>query len=386
MKNFILLLKTEFKRILSNNILVMIFFGAPISYGILFGYVYQQAKVIDLPISVIDMDNSPLSNQMIEALDDNETIKVSDIRADAGNIVTEMPEKEYVAIITIPEGFEGDILQKRYPELQVDLNMSNILNANFITKGIQLVLGTLNAGIEIETLKKQGNLPQEAIKMYEPFKVSFNKLYNPSGNYSDFMMPGLMGGIMQQVIFLGLALSFARDFEDGYFKTLTETSTKSIYLVFLKMLPFLLFIPIMWGVIGLIFQYFDIHLAVFNFPMLVLIVGLSFASIFIGMLFSTLIPNQLKATELLMVISTPAFVLSGFTWPQSAMPPLIAKVAQLIPLSHFLEGFKKVAIYGGGMQDIKFELNALALISLVCFVLINIVIQVKISMTTSKSN
>ena len=386
MKKFLSLLKTEFKRILSNNILVMIFFGAPISYGILFGFVYQQAKVVDLPISVIDYDNSPLSHQIIEALDDNETLKVSDIRADAGNIVAEMPDKEYVAIVTIPEGFEGDILQKRYPELQVDLNMSNILNANFISKGIQIVLGTLNAGIEIEALKKQGHTPQEAMELYEPFKVSFNKMYNPSGNYSDFMMPGLMGGIMQQVIFLGLALSFARDFEDGYFKTLTQTSTKSIYLVFLKLVPFLIFIPVMWAVVGLIFQYFDIRLAVFNFPMLTLISGISFASVFIGMLFSTLIPNQLKAAELLMVISTPAFVLSGFTWPQSAMPPFIAKMAQLIPLSHFLEGFKKIAIYGGNLADIHKELTALALISGVCFVLINIVIQIKIKLVTYKED
>jgi len=384
MKNFLSLLKTEFKRILSNNILVMIFFGAPISYGILFGFVYQQAKVVDLPISVIDYDNSPLSHQIIEALEDNETLKVDDIRTDAGNIVAEMPEREFVAIVTIPEGFEGDVLQKRYPELQVDINMSNILNANFISKGIQLVLGTLNAGIEIESLKKQGNLPQVAITMYEPFKVNYNKMYNPSGNYSDFMMPGLMGGIMQQVIFLGLALSFARDFEDGYFTTLTQTSNKSIYLVFLKLVPFLIFIPVMWGVVGLIFHHFDIRLAIFNFPMLILISGISFASIFIGMLFSTLIPNQLKATELLMVISTPAFVLSGFTWPQSAMPPFIAKMAQLIPLSHFLEGFKKIAIYGGGLHDIHKELTALALISGVCFVLINVVIQIKIKLVTSK--
>jgi ABC-2 type transport system permease protein len=38
---------------------------------------------------------------------------------------------------------------------------------------------------------------------------------------------------------------------------------------------------------------------------------------FIGVLVSILVPNQLKATEILMVIATPSFILSGFTWPLS---------------------------------------------------------------------
>ena len=52
MKTFQILLRREFKRIFSNNVLLAIFFGAPVLYGILFGYVYQQAKVVDLPIAV----------------------------------------------------------------------------------------------------------------------------------------------------------------------------------------------------------------------------------------------------------------------------------------------------------------------------------------------
>jgi ABC-2 type transport system permease protein len=45
--------------------------------------------------------------------------------------------------------FEADIF-KRHPEIRVDLNMANIVNANTASKAIQSVLMTLNAGIEIE--------------------------------------------------------------------------------------------------------------------------------------------------------------------------------------------------------------------------------------------
>lgn len=63
MKDFLKLLRIEFKRIFSNSVLLAIFIGAPIFYGVLFGYVYKQAKVINLPIVIIDEDHSPMSSK-----------------------------------------------------------------------------------------------------------------------------------------------------------------------------------------------------------------------------------------------------------------------------------------------------------------------------------
>jgi ABC-2 type transport system permease protein len=47
---------------------------------------------------------------------------------------------------------------------------------------------------------------------------------------------------------------------------------------------------------------------------------------FIGVLVSILVPNQLKATEILMVIATPSFILSGFTW-LSQMPVWVQAIS-----------------------------------------------------------
>jgi ABC-2 type transport system permease protein len=65
-----------------------------------------------------------------------------------------MPTIQYSCYYTSTH-FEADIF-KRHPEIRVDLNMANIVNANTASKTIQSVLMTLNAGIEIEGLKKTG--------------------------------------------------------------------------------------------------------------------------------------------------------------------------------------------------------------------------------------
>lgn len=384
MKVFLKLLRIEFKRIFSNNVLLAIFIGAPIFYGVLFGYVYQQAKVIDLPIVIIDQDNSPTSDKIVDAFSDNEVLLVSDVRYSPGNILAEMPTKQYAALVTLPINFEADVLQKRHPEIRIDLNMGNILNANTASKNIQSVLMTLNAGIEIEGLKKKGLHPTQASASFESFKINFNKLYNSSGNYVTFMLPGLLVAIMQQIIFLAMALVFARDFEDDHFEKLIKESRFSLYHIALKSTPFLLMLPIIWAIVSLLVPYFKIDVDIFNFPMLIMAILLTLASMCIGMLFSLAIPSQLKATELLMVISTPAFILSGFTWPTLAFPTTIANFAQYIPSTQFLSGFRKIAFYGGDLSSIRSEINTLTVITIVAFVILVILLQFKIFLTVKK--
>jgi ABC-2 type transport system permease protein len=384
MKTFVNLLKNEFKRIFNNDVVMAIFFGAPLAYGLLFGYVYQKAKVTNIPIVVIDEDQTPLSDKIIDALNDTEALKIVKVAYDNTGIRDMMIKNANAAVIEIPKDFEKNIQQKRYPEINVDLDMSNILIANFASKNIQRVLQTIKAGIEIETLNKQGMPRQQAIKSFESFKTNYHKLYNPNSNYEYFMLPGLLGAIMQQVLFLGLALVFARDFEDGYFKQLLKVTKNPLYLIALKALPFILLAIIDWALLGFFLRWFQVDLHLYNFPMFLLISLLTFSAIMIGMLFSILIPNQLKATEFLMVISTPAFILSGFTWPVMAMPGWIQSISNWIPLTPFLNASKKIAFYGGQLRHITPEIKQLFLIGLVSFILIVISLKVKIALQSRK--
>lgn len=378
MKKFIQLLNTEWKRIFSNNVLVMIFFGAPLLYGIITINMYKAGKVTKMEIVVIDEDNTPATAKIIEALGESESLKIAKVQFDAGNIAREMPSKEYVAVISLPHGFEADIMQKRYPEVMVDINTSNLVTANFATRAIQTVLGTVNAGIEIEALKKTGVPASTVAQRFEPFKVNYNRFYNPSGNYMDLMIPGIFGTVMQQVILLAMALVFARDYEDGYFSKLVNASRSSLYHIVLKMLPFIILTAFMWVVVGLFYVLYNIDIPVFTPGMVLLVTVFSLACIFLGMLFSAAIPNQLKATELLMVIATPSFLLSGYTWPLQSMPGWIRVISESLPLTHFLKGFRRLAVYGGTVRDIYPQLTALAITALVCLVAMIIVLQLKI--------
>jgi ABC-2 type transport system permease protein len=67
----------------------------------------------------------------------------------------------------------------------------------------------------------------------------------------------------------------------------------------------------------------------------------------LGVLISILVPDALKATQILMVIASPAFIISGFTWPTYAMPEFIANFTKIIPLTPYLEALKIMVVEKG---------------------------------------
>jgi ABC-2 type transport system permease protein len=70
-----------------------------------------------------------------------------------------------------------------------------------------------------------------------------------------------------------------------------------------------------------------------------------------------------------MVIATPSFILSGFTWPLSQMPEWIQYIASIIPLTHFLSIFRVLIIENGPTDLIYPYVQNLLIITAVGFVL-----------------
>ena len=368
MQNFFSLLKREFQLFWKNKVLRILFIGAPILYGVLLGYVYGKGKVTDLPIIVVDQDRSELSSKAVQMFEDNEVLSIASILYDQNNLSKIAIEKEATCVVIIPKDFEKMTLTKKYPEITTIVNTSNVLTANYASTAIQVCLGTLKAGVQIETLRKQGVPENLLMSQYEPFKTTFIKKYNRSTNYMYFLWPGVLATVLQQVLLLGLALSFASEFENGTFKDLVKRCPSVFKMLAVKIIPYLIMSFGVW----LIYWFFTFW---FRLPFyenllpLTFIAGIFVLSVsFIGILVSVVVPNQLKATEILMVIATPSFILSGFTWPLSQMPQAVQAIANVIPLTHFLKAFRILIIEDGAFSQTTTPIWNMIIIGSVCSV------------------
>jgi ABC-2 type transport system permease protein len=101
MKDFFRLVKVEFSRIFFINVLLAILLAHLYSMG--FYLLHQQGKVVNLPIVIVDQDNSPASDKIIDAFSDNEVLLVSDVRYTQE--ISLQKCQQYAAVITSPTHF-----------------------------------------------------------------------------------------------------------------------------------------------------------------------------------------------------------------------------------------------------------------------------------------
>ncbi|WP_019986708.1 ABC transporter permease [Rudanella lutea] len=362
MKAFFNLFLREFRQFSRNGVAMAVFLGGPVVFGLLVGYTYTNATVRNLPVAIVDLNGSALSDKVVDALGDTPTLQIKTVFRDEVAARKAFATGTYEAVVTIPAGFEGDVQQRRTPEIQVDLNMANILTANFVSRAVQTTLSTLNAGIEIEGLMKRGVPALEARNLFQAFSINNTRYFNPSGNYGYYMLPGVTGAIVQQVFLLVLALAFSKEFEENTFEEVTEQTRWSGVVLLAKTLPYWLMGAGVWAfVLGILFPLFRLPGFGSTSALLVLVAAFTLALTGLGILVSILIPNQLRATEILMILATPAFIISGYSWPASQMPVFLQQVAQAIPLTHYLSALRSVYFLGAPLSSIHPQVLILTL-------------------------
>jgi len=360
------IIRREFRSFFHTPIAIAILFGGPLFFGILIGMVYDHAKPVDLPIVIVDKDGSSMSGDIIDALDDNQYIKVWKLTG------SEFEAREYLrtekvdGIVTIPAKFESDINQKRTPEIQIDLNTVNILTSNYINTGVLKTLGVINAGIEIKTMEKTGMPAAIAEKQFQSFSVNTDRFYNPESNYLRFLWPGITGGILQQIFLLVIAIIFSKEFEKKIFGQLLTYSKSTGVILLGKTIPYIVVMMAIWiGMLYIMYPCFKIEIAggfgtmmLFSFIFIICLLAM-------GIMVSLIFPTMLLSTEILMIVATPSFIISGYTWPISQMPVIIQAFANLLPLTHFLSGFRKIAFLGNGLYDVRHEISVMLIMTVI---------------------
>lgn len=380
-KKFLSLIKREFRLFFENKVLRLLFIGAPILYGVLIGAVYQKGKITNLPIIVVDEDFSPMSAKFISMLEENETISVAEIRPSIFGAKEKAIALEATVIVEIPKDFAAEIEQNRLPEIKIFVDASNTLTSNSALMAVNVVAMTMKAGIQIESQMKKGVPEYVASQTYEPFKTTIIKQSIRSGNYLYFMLPGVLLTVFQQVLLLGLALTFAAEYENGTFTELVQKMPNPLGMLAVKIIPYILMS------IGILLMYYGFskyyHMiiggALWAFMLATFVFILAVCGI--GVLVSVALPNQLKATEVLMVVATPSFILSGFTWPLSQMPGWVQFIADLIPLTHYLKIFRLLYLNHSGIGPIFGPLLAMLWIALICLTIAAILLYIKIRKT-----
>ena len=366
--------RRELRAILNDRWTRAALFVVPLIVGLLLALTYRGQIVRAIPTMVVDHDGTPLALAFRRTLAANESLSVLRTTETTGDVEGELRRGDIQCVVEIPAGFEAEVKQGKSGRVLASVNGTNVVIANYALRGLQTVAASFAAGIGIQKLEKKSPGAAHALQSYSPVTISSRLLYNPAQNYADFFIPGILAALLQQIVVVGAALTWVREFQTGAIRDLLATSGSLASIIAGKTLVYVT-IGWAWALVYFagLFTLTDVPFQ--GSPVAgALAVTLMLAGMtMFAMVISSLVGKTESAMPVVFVISSPAFLLSGYTFPQMAMSPVARAVGNLIPLTPFLIAWRRVVLYGAGIADIlpqMLVMSAMVLVPLAVMVLI----------------
>lgn len=362
--------RREIKEIFCQPKLLTFIFGAPILYTLLFGLLYVNNVVKDIPTVIYDESQTQLSRSLANSFEDSEKYRIVGYVSSQEETEEYLKEKKAITAIIIPEEFSRNLKKGLSSQALVMVDGSNLVFANTIIASANEIIQTFAAGVSVKSLEGIGQLPEVAKNKGVPLQLRLRVFHNPTLNYTNFMLLGLVVAVVQQGMLLTVALSMVR--EKGRMEELKDFSAVTVILG--KGLLYWLLGSISLGIVILI-----THL-IFGIPfrgglasLLALGGVFTLAITFLGIVFSSICSDDLTATQYSMLFAMPSFLYSGFTWPIESMSEAGKIIAAFSPLNYIVNDLRDLALGGYApllYRDIKILFTAsvvLFLISLLVF-------------------
>lgn len=136
----------------------------------------------DLPIGVVDYDNSSLSRNFIRQLDATQLGEVRQYQ-DFETARDDMERGEITSICVLPHGMYADVLGNRQPEFTFYVNTLYFLGGSLAYKDILTMINLTAGAVQRETLRARGVNEHAIMGRLRPVDIDIHMPANPTMNY-----------------------------------------------------------------------------------------------------------------------------------------------------------------------------------------------------------
>ena len=328
--------------------------GVPVIQLVLFGYAINTDPK-QLPTLVIAADQGPVARAIVTGMQNSGYFDVRSVAATEKEAHAELAAGKAAFAVTIPVGFQRDLVRGAKPTLVVEADASDPSAAS--------------GGVAALPTIVQQALAQEAVGAFDALRpqaqavnLVVHKLYNPEGITSYNIVPGLLGTILTLTTILMTALALTREVERGTMENLLAMPSRPLEIMLGKIVPYIIFGLVQVAIVlicaRLLFAVPLIGSITLLLALTLLFVG---ANVTLGYTFSSLARNQMQAMQMTFFYFLPSILLSGFMFPFRGMPEWAQWVGQVLPLTHYLRIVRGVMLKGSGIADLVTDIWPLAL-------------------------
>jgi len=301
----------------------------------------------DVPIAVVDLDNSSTSREFCRQLDATQLGKVvhyddfAPARADLqGGRVT--------SVCVIPEGFNRDIQAQRQPTFSFYINGLYFLGGSLAWKDILTMVNLTSGAVQREVLRMKGVPESQIMGLLRPVDIDIHQIGNPTMNYGAYLANMMIPGMLQMVIVILMIYSLGTELKYGTSRHLLQTVEGDIYAAVSgkAALYTLLFTLIGWSIEAILYKWMHIPLAGRLGQMMLACFLLVLACEAVAVFIIGCVPVCRFALSIGALYSVLGLSLTGFTLPVEAMPAGLRGLTMMYPLRYYYEMYVQVGIFG----------------------------------------
>lgn len=324
--------------ILTNN--HMYFFcmiAFPILTTLFFTSMMNKGQPLEMPVGVVDLDNSTTSRSLIRRLDAFQTSKVVSHFPNINEARQAIQRNEIYAFLYIPENMSDDLLSARQPKISFYYTMTTIAAGSLLFRDLKTISTLGSAAVGQATMTAKGYTSEQIRSFLQPIAIDLHPLNNPMVNYSVYLSSLLIPGVLLLFIFLITAYSIGTELKFKRSAEWIETAEGNIWVALIgKILPqFLVFITIMYAYMFYVFGVLQFPHPGGMWPILLLGLLAVLASEGFGIFAFGLMPSLRMSMSICSLWAVLSFTTAGAAFPIFAMDTPIRAIAQLFPLRHY---------------------------------------------------
>lgn len=357
------IVRKEFIHIVRDPRTLGVMFVLPIVQLVLLGYA-SSSDVRNIPLALLDNDRSAESRQLLDSYLASGQFQLEFVVDSEAELTRLIDAGAVKAGLIIPRDYGREIAARQQVSVAFFIDGSDPSVANTALSSARLIGQARGNALMLETIERRG-----AINMQAPIDIRTRVWYNPDMLSVYFMIPALIGLILQLQATMLTSGAIVRERERGTIEQLIVTPIRPFELMLGKTLPYMLvafFMVIEVLVVGSFW---------FKVPIRGNIVFLLFASLLfllvvlgLGLMISTVASNQQESMLLTIATILPSVFLSGFIYPISGLPQWLQAVSYVIPLSYFIDIVRSTMLKGVGFDVLASKVLILGLFAAVLLI------------------
>jgi len=334
-------MRREMHRLTHQPMYFVLMIVLPVVSFAFFALLFNQGAIRNIPIAVLDEDNTTLSRKVAQMINDTPTALVArDIQsmAEGERLIR---EGKIMAVVQIPAFFEKNILSNSQTHLESYVSGTNITVNGLLSKDIQTAVTTFTGGIQLQVLMKQGLTQRQAMAQLMPVRFDRHVLFNPHINYGYYLSPSFMPMMLMIFVVMVTIFSIGTELKHATSREWMAAGNDSVVAALVgKVLP----ITAVMFLISLVMLLINFKIVgtPLNGSLTVILVGtllfiLSYQSI--SVLIVSLLANLRLSLSIGGGYSVLAFTFSGLTFPIMAMWEPMQWVSKIFPFTFYTDIF-----------------------------------------------